>query len=62
MGILAAGTSLCLGTMQTEVTHLLSGFIWRIFIFALFAVISAILTEVFLPDRDGVLHPKSASR
>jgi hypothetical protein len=55
MGILASGTSLCLGTTQTEVMHLLSGFIWRIFIFTLFAVISAVLTEVFLQDRDGVL-------
>jgi hypothetical protein len=55
MGILATGTSVCLGTVQTGVMHLLAGFIWRVFIFTLFAAISAALTEMFLPDRDGVL-------
>jgi hypothetical protein len=28
---------------------------WRVFLFTLFAAISAVLTEVFFPDRDGVL-------
>jgi hypothetical protein len=28
---------------------------WRVFLFALFAAIGAVLTEVFFPDRDGVL-------
>ena len=54
-GIFATVASACLGTVQAGVMHLLSGFIWRIFIFTLFAAISAALTEVFLPDRDGVL-------
>jgi hypothetical protein len=54
MGILATGASACLGTVQTGVLHLLAGFVWRVFLFALFAAISAMLTEVFLPDRDGV--------
>jgi hypothetical protein len=54
MAILATGTSVCLATVQTGVMHLLAGFIWRVFIFTLFAAISAVLTEVFLPDRDGI--------
>jgi hypothetical protein len=41
--------------VQTGATHLLAGFVWRVFLFALFAAISAVLTEVFFPDRDGVL-------
>ena len=55
MGILATGTSVCLGTVQTGVLHLLAGFMWRVFLFTLFAAISAVLTEVFIPDRDGVI-------
>jgi hypothetical protein len=55
MGVLATGTSVCLGSLQTGVTHVLTGFMWRGFLFTLFAAISAMLTEVFLPDRDGVL-------
>jgi hypothetical protein len=55
MGILATGISVFLGTVQTGVMHLLAGFVWRVFLFALFAAISAMLTEVFFPDRDGVL-------
>jgi ABC-type multidrug transport system permease subunit len=54
MGILATGTSVFLGTVQTGVMHLLAGFVWRVFLCALFASISAMLTEVFFPDRDGV--------
>jgi hypothetical protein len=55
MGILATGVSVCLGTVQTGAAHLLTAFLWRVFIFTLFAAISAVLTEVFFPDRDGVL-------
>ena len=55
MGIFATGISVSLGSVQTDVMHLLTGFLWRVFLFALFAAISAMLTEVFLPDRDGVL-------
>jgi hypothetical protein len=55
MGVLATGTSVCLGTVQTGVIHLLTGFVWRVFLFTLFAAIGAMLTEVFFPDRDGVL-------
>jgi len=54
MAVFATGISVFLGTMHIENMHLLSGFIWRVFIFTLFAVIGAALTEVFLPDRDGV--------
>lgn len=54
-GILATGTSVCLGTVQTGMGPLLTGFMWRVFLFTLFAAISAVLTEVFFPDRDGVL-------
>ncbi|HUI92998.1 MAG TPA: hypothetical protein VLX68_12185 [Chitinivibrionales bacterium] len=55
IGILATMTSVFLGSVQTDAIHLLTGFLWRIFLFTFFAAISAILTEVFLPDRDGVL-------
>jgi hypothetical protein len=55
MGILSAGISMCLGTMQPGTMHVLAGFVWRVFIFTLFSAISAGLTEVFLPDRDGAL-------
>ena len=55
MGILATGASVCLGTVQTGAMHLLTGFMWRVFLFTLFAAIGAMLTEVFFPDRDGAL-------
>ena len=55
MGIFATGTSVFLGTVQTGVNHVLVGFLWRVFLFTLFAAIGAVLTEVFFPDRDGVL-------
>jgi hypothetical protein len=55
MGVLATGTSVFLGSVQADVMHLLTGFLWRVFLFTLFAAISAMLTEVFFPDRDGVL-------
>jgi hypothetical protein len=55
MGVLATGTSVFLGSVQADVMHLLTGFLWRVFLFTLFAAISAMLIEVFLPDRDGVL-------
>jgi hypothetical protein len=55
MGILATGASVWVGPVQTGTMHLLAGFVWRVFLFALFAAISATLTEVFFPDRDGVL-------
>jgi hypothetical protein len=54
-GVLSTGASVCLGTIQTGVMHVLTGFMWRVFLFTLFASISAMLTEVFFPDRDGVL-------
>jgi len=55
MGILSTGTSVWLGTVQSGVNHLLTVFMWRVFLFTLFVAISAALTEVFFPDRDGVL-------
>jgi hypothetical protein len=55
LGVLSTGTSVWLGTVQTGVNHLLTVFMWRVFLFALFAAIGAVLTEVFFPDRDGVL-------
>ncbi|HMD67362.1 MAG TPA: hypothetical protein VKF42_00690, partial [Chitinivibrionales bacterium] len=50
MGILATGASVFLGTVQTGAMHLLAGFVWRVFLFALFAAIGAMLTEVFFTD------------
>jgi len=55
MGIFATGASVCLGTIQTGGMQLFAGFIWRVFMFTLFSAIGALLMEVFLPDRDGVL-------
>jgi hypothetical protein len=54
-GALATLVSVGLGSFEPGIGPLLTGFAWRLFLFSLFAGIGAILAEVFLPDRDGVL-------